>query len=469
MTDEHPDIEFRPVPSGTLTTFLHDNLVEALDLRERERIEGAVDVSGLPPDEARAFLERLAAASAATAAYMDGRASEDVFSFHASHTRLARGPAEIADHERRAADALATAARRYAFAVRANPRDGIVVDRWRNLESIRLLNEGRAHMRRGNLDEAERAYRGAVEVEAPWNADEPWTGLGRALLRQGKPAAARDALERAVEIYSGNRDAQALLGEALVALGRPGDARECFDAAYEGGSGPADEDPATLAARAVAEKAERPRGGRSVPAPAASESRAILAEALDAAAGPRGPERDRAVAVLRGARGDAAAVLDGLIAPIRGTARDPAQPAAERVRALSILAAAADPSLAATAREVARGSASDASLAAAAVDAAAEGGDPAVLGGFLDAAAGFPPAVRSRALDRLAAIRDARAVDAVVAALDDPDLHVRTAAFAALFRLMDRKDFDPSAPEADRRAAVERLRAWWTGARAGWR
>ncbi len=471
MTDAHPDIEFHPVPAGTLTTFLHDNLVTALDLREQERIEDLADLSGMEPAEAAAFRARLAAASDATAAYMDGRASEDLFSFEASHTRFSTGGAERGAHERAAADALHAAVRRYADAIRSNPRDRIVAARWRALEAVRLLNEGRAHLAADRPGDAVESYLAAVEVDAPWNRDEAWTGLGRARLREGKPAAAHETLREALRLYPGSRDAQALMGQALVALGRPGAARHMFERAYEGGSGPSDEDTALRNARDAALAVE-PVGGEGEGRPSATddgEIRRTLAEALDDAAGPRGRRRDAAAARLRGATGAERSILGILLEPSRRKALDGAASPEERARALGLLGAAADPRLEAVAVEVARGAGGDGALAGAAVDAAAEAGDARALAALLDGRNGAPASARGRAADRLAAIRDARSVEAVLGALEDPEESVRTGALAALFRLTGRKDLDPSAPEEERRAAVRRLRDWWEGAKEGWR
>jgi hypothetical protein len=457
MVDEHPDLEFRPIPSGTLTTFLHDNLVVALDLRAQDGGPPAWDLAGVPPAEAEAFRARAAAAGEATAAYMDGRASEDVFAFHASHTRLERSPSEIAGHERKAAEALATAVRRYGDALRFHPQDRIVADRWRNVESLRLINEARARLVQGRPAEAVEGYRAAVDLGAPWNRDEPWTGLGRALLRDGRPAAAREALAEALGIYAGNRDAQALMGEALVALGRPADSLLYFHAAYAGDGGPADEDEATRKARAIAEA-----GGVGAPAPDPARE---IRETLDEAPGPRGPRRDAAAARLRALAGREAEILRGLLDGPAAAARDPAKPEIERVRALSLLAAAGDPRLAEAALLAAG---EGGALASAAVDAAAEAG-AAALAPLLDPAKVAAPAVRARAADRLAVRRERRAVDAALDALGDPDEGVRTSALAALFQLTGRKAFDPAAPEGERTAAVAALKDWWRGAAANWK
>jgi spermidine synthase len=470
MVDEHPDIEFHPVPARALTTYLHDNLVVALDLREQESLADEVDLSGIGQVDPAAFRERLRAASEATAAYMDGRASEDLYGFHASHTRLARDPREIAVHQRAAVEALATTVRRYADAIRANPRDRIVADRWRGVETTRLLNEARGLLAQGRPAEAADAYREAAGVGAPWNRDEAWTGLGRALLREGKPVAAREALEKSLSLYPGSRDAQAFLGEALVALGRAGEARPWFERAYEGGSGPSDEDTATAAARALASGAAGADGGDGgVPPDRDREIRAALLEALDDAGGARGPRRVRAVARLRGAAGREAEVLRSLLDPSVKAAEDPAQPPAERVRALSLLAAAGDPRIGEAALAVAGDPRADAALAEVAVDAAAEGGGTEALAPLLDPAKVAAPAVRARAADRLPARHERKAVEAVLGALEDPDPGVRTSALAALFQLTGRKDFDPKAPEPERREAVARLRDWWSSARSSWR
>jgi tetratricopeptide (TPR) repeat protein len=473
MTDEHPDLEFRPLPEGSLMTFLHDNLVVALDLRDQEGTGEGMDLEGLGEREAAAFPARYAAASAATAAAMDARASLELVTYHGSLGRLASDPAAMARHDREAEEALRAAVRRYGDALQANPRDRIVRDSWSNVETLRLTNGGRALLRQGRPDGAEEAYAAAVAVGTPWNADEAWTGLGRARLRRGRAVAAREALERALALFPGNRDAQALLGEALVALGRPGEARGWFERAYEGGSGPADEDAATREARDAAMRAEASAGGGAGEGgPAAREDRevrAALAGALEEAAGPPGPLRDRAAERVRGAKGREAEVLAELLGPHRRTVLDPAAPGPERVRSLSLLAAARDPGLGDLALALPPALAAEGPYAAAFVDALAEAGEVPGLAGLLDPARGAPPAVRARAADRLAGIRDPRSVDAALAALEDPEASVRTAALAALFRLAGWKEFDPDAPAGARRAAAAALRERWTRARPAWR
>ncbi len=427
-----------------------------------------MDLSGLGPEEAAAFRARLAAAAAATAAYMDGRASEDLFGYYASLSRLTRRPGDVEAAGARAGEELLKAVRRYADAIRANPRDRIVADRWRSLEAVRLLNQARALLAGGRPGEAADAYREAADVGAPWNRDEAWTGLGRALLREGKPVAAREALERALALYPGSRDAQAFLGEALVALGRPAEARPWFARAYEGGIGPSDEDPPTAAARAAAARAEGAAGG-AAPVDGDRELRASLAEALDDAAGARGPRRDRAVARLRAAKGREAELLHALLDPAAKAAADAARPPVERVRALALLGAAGDPRVGAAALATAGDPRSDAALASAAVDAAAEGGGAEALAPLLDPAKVAASAVRARAADRLPGRHEARAVEAALGALGDPDASVRTSALAALFQLTGKKEFDPAAPEPERREALARLRDWWSSARSSWR
>ena len=464
MTDEHPDIEFRPVPTGAITTFLHDNLVAILDLREAESLEAAADLSGIEPREAEAVRVLLAAAAQATECYLDGRASEDLFGYHASLTRLVSGEGARAGHEREAAEALRTAAARYAAAMEANPRDRIVKDRWSNVEAVRLLNEGRALLAQGRPGEAEESYLAAIEVDAPWNRDEAWTGLGRARLRGGRNAAAREALGRALEIHPGSRDAQALMGQALVALGRPGEARSWFERAFEGGSGPSDADTAMENARGLALRSDPSAPGA---AGGDAEIRAALLEALDDASGAGERRRERAATRLRAATGREREILDGLLAPHRAAALDGGLPAPERVRALALLGAARDPRLAETVLGVVRTAGVDGALAAAAVDAAGAAGDVPALSTVTDARNGAPASARERAADRLAAVKDPRSVDAVLDALADADAGVRTAAWAALFQLTGRKDFDPDAPAPEREAALEALRAWWGTAREG--
>jgi spermidine synthase len=472
MTDERPVLEFRPMPSFALTTYLHDNLVQALDLRDRDPVEKAADLAGLPAADAAAFRARLAAAAEATAAYMDGRAGFDRFSFHASHTRMRAGPAETARHLAEAESALRTAVLRYGAALRANPRDRIVAEHARNVEFLRLLNEGRVHLREGRADAAADAYARAAATGSPWNADEAWTGLGRALLRLRKPVGAREALEKSLSLYPGGRDAQAFLGEALVALGRPGEARAWFARAWEGGGGPSDEDPETLSARAAAEAAEAGAGGglgSGAGAGGGDEARRGLVEALEDAAGGPGPRRDRAVAMLRAARERDARTLDEVLEPFRRTAADPAQPAIDRVRALGVLGAAAPPWLGEVVGAVARGAGADAALATAALDAAAAAGDAEALAAVLRPAGGAPPAVRGAAADRLASIRQPEAVDAALDGLGDPDEKVREAALAALFRLTGMREFEPAAAEPERAAAIARLRDLWSRTRPAWR
>jgi spermidine synthase len=466
MTDERPFLEFHPMPFSAVTTWFHDNLVVALDLREREGPLREEDLAGLPRAEAAAFALRYAAASEATAAFMDGKASEQAFGYHAYLSRAARDPRRAEAEARAAEEALATAVRRYGDALRANPADRVVAAHARDQEKLRLVNEGRALLARGRAEEAVEAYRRATEVGASSGRDDAWTGLGRALLRAGRPVAAKEALERALGLFAGSRDAQALLGEALVALGRSAEARPWFARAWEDGIGPADRDAETLAARAKAES-----GGPDGPAPADpdAEVRQALREALAEATGPRGPGRDAAVARLRAAEGRGAEVLARLLDPDARAAADSGAVPEDRVRALSRLAVAGDPRATGIAAAIAADASAPAGLAAAAVDAAAEAGGAAALAPLLDPGRVPAAALRGRAAERLALRREAAAVDAALRALDDPDAGVRLSAATTVFSLTGRKGFDPDAPEPARRAAAAALREWWEGARAAWR
>jgi len=63
----------------------------------------------------------------------------------------------------------------------------------------------------------------------------------------------------------------------------------------------------------------------------------------------------------------------------------------------------------------------------------------------------------------LAASGDPRGLRAVIEALSAEDVYVRQGAAAILEEASgERPGFDPRAPAADRRAAVERFRAWWS-------
>jgi HEAT repeat protein len=270
--------------------------------------------------------------------------------------------------------------------------------------------------------------------------------------------AAREALAKALEIYPGNRDAQALMGEALVALGRGAEARPFFDGAYEGGSGPADEDEATRKARAIAEA-----GGAGAPPPDPAQA---IREALDDAVGPRGPRRDAAIARLRAAAGSEAEVLHGILDDSVRVALDSSRPSVDRVRALTVMAAAGDSRLAEAVLVTA--TSKDPALATAAVDAAAEGG-ASVLAPLLDPAKVNSAAIRARAVDRLAVRKEKRAVELCLDALGDPDQGVRTSALAALFQLTGKKEFDPGAPEEERAVAITALREWWSGTSTQWK
>ena len=68
-----------------------------------------------------------------------------------------------------------------------------------------------------------------------------------------------------------------------------------------------------------------------------------------------------------------------------------------------------------------------------------------------------------------AVLRRPESVEAALAGLEDPDEKVREAALAALFRLTGMRDFDPGAPEAERREAAAGLQALWSRVRDSWK
>ncbi|MHC4821709.1 MAG: spermidine synthase, partial [Planctomycetota bacterium] len=304
MTDERPDLEFRPVPQGALTTFLHDNLVVALDLRDAENPVDSMDTAGLPEAEAKAFLERLRIASEATAIAMDGRASQEVFNYHAGHTRVNLPSGELQRHLEKATAALRSAVSRFGQAVKRNPRDRVIADQFLTMETVRLLNEGKALLNDEDAAGAVTAYSDAIGLNTPWNRDEAWLGMARARLALGQPVSAREAVVEALRIYPRNRDAQALMGQVLAETGKPLEAWGWFDAAYEGDSGPSEASAALLNARARADKAATEAGGgtpladdaverlgdpRTVDA---DEVRAALGEALQDVATADGKRRE---------------------------------------------------------------------------------------------------------------------------------------------------------------------------------
>jgi uncharacterized protein DUF4388/tetratricopeptide repeat protein len=107
------------------------------------------------------------------------------------------------------------------------------------------LSEARRLREAGRLPEAIAGYRRAVAARDTSAAE---AELGRALSEASQPAAAIDALQRAVELDGGNAEAYIALGEACVGEQRLVDARRAFERylALEPQGGRADEVRAAL-------------------------------------------------------------------------------------------------------------------------------------------------------------------------------------------------------------------------------
>jgi Flp pilus assembly protein TadD len=167
---------------------------------------------------------------------------------------------------------------------------------------------GRAYEGVGRLDDAEQAYRSAMEREPSEPA--PAAALGALLLARGRAADAIPVLARAIELDGADLAARRALGEARLAEGQPSAAREDLDVVLL--AAPTDAAALRLLSAAwLAEKepAEARRAAERAVSAAPRDAAARLAAARAAlAAGDRAAAKAHAERALKlGAKGDAAA------------------------------------------------------------------------------------------------------------------------------------------------------------------
>jgi spermidine synthase/tetratricopeptide (TPR) repeat protein len=415
MTDEHPTMEFLPVPFKWPNSYLADNLAVLHDLRRP--VVDRLDLSALPEAERRDLgreMERF---------YRGGQAFLEALHHKAASAYWGtQGKGKLQEEHYRYALAA------YDAAVKDVPEDGSARYLRRNALYGWWISMGLAELERENYGAAAAEFLRASRLENPFRSDLAWTLLGRTYNRMGRHRSALGCLEEALARFPRSPDALAERGYAWFELGRVRSALADFHAAFES-SVPPEVDAGLLAAKKRAFQMERK--GLVPEDPPVHESAREIVAGLRAATGAAARELLAELQTLYAVDPD---TVRAVLAPEVERARDPSAPAAEQELALRILSALGD------------------------------------LPGTLDLLRTGVPAVREKAADVLARVERVEVVPALIEAMDDGDRGVREAAWAALFGLTGERPegYEPDAPEEVRRAAVEELRAWWREVEPGW-
>ena len=91
-------------------------------------------------------------------------------------------------------------------------------------------NLGNALTATGRLDEAERAYRNAIALDATFGV--AWFNLGKLLLHRGRPLEAAEALEQAVRLDPADVQSWKTLGDTHDRLGRFIESRQAYEQGF---------------------------------------------------------------------------------------------------------------------------------------------------------------------------------------------------------------------------------------------
>jgi spermidine synthase len=415
MTDEHPIMEFRPVPYKWPNSFAADNLAVLYHLRKSVApflIEETV------PEELRAGLgEKIERYYQGGQAFLEARHMKERSAFLGT----------IGDREgqeRFYRQALGA----YDRAVELNPADESARYLRVNAQYGWQMSIGILEMERGDLTKAERIFREAADLRNAFKGDLAWTWLGRVRNRLGRHEAALHALDRALEIFPKSPTALAERAFARFELGDVAGAADDFRLALATPDLPPDYDDALRAVMKKvlhrAEQGQLPR--QAVGQPAATSLIADLKRAAPS------DVADRRQKLRNLYREDPDAVREAL-APFVAAARDTTRSEEEQLFALRVFIALGD------------------------------------LPGALDLLKTGAPAVRERAADELCRVKQKAVIPALIAAMRDPDRGVREASWAGLFVLTGKRpeDFDPAGPEVEREAALTPLEEWWREAEPG--
>jgi tetratricopeptide (TPR) repeat protein len=401
-------MEFHPIPYGFPNTFSADNLAVLHGMRKPAT--EILDLATLPEEGREALLEDLDRYYRAGQAFIEARHFKERSAFHG-----ARG------EEEQQTLTYQEALRAFDVAYELNPKDASARYLRKNAHYGWRISVGRLQLEQGRLEEAEESFWQAAALENPFKPDLAWTHLGRVLNRRGRPLEALSALERALRHFPKSPDARAERGFARYKLGDMRRAHEDFEAALALPVEPERDAALSAAIRRVANMARK--GLLPAPRGLAEE----VAENLDRLRTARREERPALMSRLRARYREEPDGVRAALAPDIARSRDAEAPEAAQRFALDVLVGLGD------------------------------------LPGTLDLLRTGARPVRARAADVLGLVKEKAAVMALVEAMADPAREVREAAWAALFVLTGHRPegYDPSAPEAARAAALEKLRTWW--------
>jgi tetratricopeptide (TPR) repeat protein len=120
-------------------------------------------------------------------------------------------------------------------------------------------NLGNALLATGRLEEAERAYRNALELDPTFR--DAWFNLGKLLLQSGRPPEAADVLEHLTRIDPGDGQVWRILGDTYEQFALFSESRQAYERAFA--STPGDPDIAALIADCL-ERENRPGEARQM-------------------------------------------------------------------------------------------------------------------------------------------------------------------------------------------------------------
>ena len=444
VTDEHPVLEFHPIPPKVLLKHIWENLQIMRDLRDGyERLpvdlEGVADRDAV---EARMYL-----------ALRGGKhllAGEVLLEESNLLSRLSQGGSGAAAEQATQAALAAREAIQLAFSV--DPANLGARRTWESIERELETGRGNDALAKNDFPAAEAHFRRALEFAAARQADVAWTLLAETLSRAEKFEDALAAATEATRLFPRGQAARCERAYARAALGDQAGAAQDYRHALDG------DDLATLKPPRIQHDAER-----VLPSSSSGDARP-LGERIDAALRGEKTARIPASQMLAIFAADepvayAAHFARDLEAAASGLAGVDARLAAFERLARALPPGTSDAAAGALAeREV------PAPLAQAAATALAKS-DPRRLYGLL--APATPVVALSAVVKAAAATGGFQAVDRLLPLLLHADLDVRRGAQLALFARLGGQApglarLDPAAfPSKAYRDSVDTLRAWW--------
>jgi len=409
MTDEHPWLEFYPVPYGFPNTFVADNLAELR--RIRRPVVGSLDLAAVGDADKKIIEEMLARYYEAGQAFLAAQYYTAVAAYHGAN----RNHEEQSRYRRQAMEA-------FEESVKLSPNDASIRYLRRNAIYGWRISAGYVYLDREDYAAAEQEFAEAIALENPFKPDLAWMLLGRTQNRMERPSEALEALGTALELFPGSPDALAERGYARYLMEDFRAAAEDFAAAWSSRRAPEADSDLLVARKRVMNMAEK--GLFPAKRDREGEAAKLLTLLRDARTRGRPQVLERLREIYRVDPGAVRRALAG----DRATAADPAAESGPQMFALMV---------------------------------AAELGD---VEETIELLRSGVPAVRAKAADLLSYVRDAgKVVPALVTAMLDGSRDVREAALTSYFGVTGEKPgaYDPDAPEEERRAEVEKLRRQW--------